>query len=163
TDPFLYSDLAMVKSHLILVPGLLCDDALWADQRRDLQDLAEITIADHGVLNSFEAMAEAILQKAPPRFALAGHSMGGRVAFQVFRRAPERITHLALLDTACTPKKPGRGGDQEAEHRYRLLNIAKDRGMRALGEEWSRQMVHPERLSDSSFMTAILDMIERKT
>src|SRR5690348_8727502 len=93
--------------HLVLVPGLLCDHAAWEYQARELQGLATITIADHGSLDSLSAMAEAILQRAPRSFALAGHSMGGRVAFQILRRAPERITRIALLDTAYTPRSSG--------------------------------------------------------
>lgn len=153
----------MARTHLILVPGLLCDDAVWDHQARNLRDLAEITIANHGSMDSFDAMADAVLKAAPTQFALAGHSMGGRVAFEVFRRAPQRISRLALMDTACTPKKAGSEGDQEAAQRYRLLEIARTEGMRAMGAEWSRQMVHPDRLSDSTLMNAILDMIERKT
>lgn len=153
----------MDKTNVILVPGLLCDDAVWEHQSRELRDLAEITIANHGSLDSFAAMADAILHDAPKHFALAGHSMGGRVAFQVFRRAPERVIGMALLDTACTAKRAGDDGEREAEQRYKLLELARNEGMRAMGTEWSRQMVHPDRLSDSVLMTAILDMIERKT
>ena len=153
----------MSKHHLILVPGLLCDHAVWEHQVRELHDTANITIADHGSLNSFEAMAQAILDRAPERFALAGHSMGGRVAFQIYRRAPERITGIALMDTACTPRAAGAQGELEAQNRYRLLEVARNEGMRSMGEAWARPMVHPDRLSDSHLMNAILDMITRKT
>jgi pimeloyl-ACP methyl ester carboxylesterase len=150
-------------SHLILVPGLVCDDAVWEHQARELQTLATITIADHGTMDSFPAMADAILQRAPERFAIAGHSMGGRVVFQLFRRAPERITGIALLDTAYGPRPDGIEGEQEAQQRYRLLEKARTEGMRAMGMEWVQRMVHPERLSDTLLIDAILDMIARKT
>jgi pimeloyl-ACP methyl ester carboxylesterase len=153
----------MSRPHLILVPGLLCDHAVWEHQSRALQDVAEITIPDHGSRNSFSSMADAILEGAPPRFALAGHSMGGRVAFQIFQKARERITGLALLDTAATPRRAGSEGDAEAEQRYKLLEKAKTDGMRAMGREWLQRMVHPDRLSDTQLIGAILDMIERKT
>jgi pimeloyl-ACP methyl ester carboxylesterase len=153
----------MGKSHLILVPGLMCDEAVWEHQARELRDIADITIADHGYLDSLTAMADAILQRAPQRFALAGHSMGGRVAFQVFRRAPERVTAVALMDTACTPRAAGSAGAEEAEQRHRLLNKARKEGMRAMAAEWAQRMVHPERLSDTTLMNAIFDMIARKT
>ncbi len=153
----------MSKPHLILIPGLMCDEAVWEHQDRALRDIADITIADHGSLDSLTAMADAILKRAPERFALAGHSMGGRVAFQVFRRAPERVTAIALMDTACTPRAAGAAGAEETEQRYRLLNKARKEGMRAMGAEWVQRMVHPERLSDTTLMNAILDMIARKT
>jgi pimeloyl-ACP methyl ester carboxylesterase len=153
----------MTRIHLILVPGLLCDDAVWEHQAVSLQDIADVSIADHKSLNSFPAMAEAILQHAPPRFALAGHSMGGRVAFQIIRQAPERITGLALLDTASTPKRDGVDGEREAAERYALLEIAQKEGMREMGRNWIQRMVHPDRLSDPVLIDAILDMIARKT
>jgi pimeloyl-ACP methyl ester carboxylesterase len=153
----------MSKPHLILVPGLLCDHSAWEHQARDLQDLSDITIVDHGSLDSLHAMAEAILENAPRYFALAGHSMGGRVAFQVFRRAPERITGIALLDTASTSRQAGIQGEQEALERYRLLEKARKDGMRAMGADWVQRMVHPDRLSDAQLMNSILDMVARKT
>jgi pimeloyl-ACP methyl ester carboxylesterase len=149
--------------HVILVPGLMCDEAVWENQRTNLQDIATITIADHGSLDSFDAMAQRILNNAPERFALAGHSMGGRVAFEVVRRSPERVTHLALLDTAYRLRPAGIKGDEEAAERYRLLEKARKEGMRAMGAEWVQRMVHPDRLSDTKLINAILDMIERKT
>jgi pimeloyl-ACP methyl ester carboxylesterase len=153
----------MLPPHLILVPGLLCDNAVWHHQSRELASLSDITIADHGSLDSFSAMATAILDIAPPRFAIAGHSMGGRVLFEVFRQAPKRVAGIALMDTACTPRKDGVDGQQEADQRYRLLKKAQTEGMRAMGIEWARPMVHPDRLSDEELMTSILDMISRKT
>jgi pimeloyl-ACP methyl ester carboxylesterase len=154
---------AMSTPDLILVPGLLCDDAVWEHQTRSLQTIANISIADHKSLNSFQTMADAILQHAPPRFALAGHSMGGRVAFQILRQAPERVTRLALLDTASTPKRDGIEGEREAAERYALLEIAQKEGMREMGRNWVQRMVHPDRLSDPDLIDAILDMIARKT
>jgi pimeloyl-ACP methyl ester carboxylesterase len=153
----------MSKPHLILVPGIICDAAVWEHQARHLRDLAIITIPDHGALDSLPAMAEAILKPAPERFALAGHSMGGRVAFEVFRQAPDRVLSLALLDTAFAPRRTGLEGEEEAAARYRLLEKARKEGMRAMGAEWVQRMVHPDRLSDSGLVNAILEMIERKT
>jgi pimeloyl-ACP methyl ester carboxylesterase len=153
----------MDKSHLILIPGLMCDEAVWEHQALGLRDIADITIADHGSSDSLTAMADAILQRAPERFALAGHSMGGRVAFQVFRHAPERVTAIALMDTACTPRAAGAAGAEEAEQRYRLLKKARQDGMHAMGAEWVQRMVHPERLFDRTLINAILEMIARKT
>src|SRR5262245_62737592 len=97
----------MSNPHLILVPGIMCDAACWDHQARNLRDLVDITIPDYGSLDSLPAMGQAILKLAPERFALAGHSMGGRVAFEVFRQAPQRVNGLALLDTACVPRRAG--------------------------------------------------------
>src|SRR5215470_5848934 len=123
----------MSKPHLILVPGIMCDAAVWEHQARHLRDLAIITIPDHGSLDSLPAMAEAILKRALERFALAGHSMGGRVAFEVFRQAPARVLSLALLDTAFAPRRTELEGEAEAAERYRLLEKARKEGMHAMG------------------------------
>src|SRR6516165_10180564 len=113
---------------LILVPGLMCDEAVWAHPARELEKLTTVTIADHGSLDSLGKMADAILDRAPERFAIAGHSMGGRVAFEVFRRAPERIAAIALMDTAYAPKHDGVAGEREAAGRFALLDIARREG-----------------------------------
>ena len=87
------------KPNLVLVPGLLCTKALWAPQIEALGDIAEVSVGDHTRHDSMEAIARSILAEAPERFALAGLSMGGYIAYEIVRQAPQRVTHLALLDT----------------------------------------------------------------
>jgi pimeloyl-ACP methyl ester carboxylesterase len=89
--------------------------------------------------------------------------MGGRVALEVVARAPERVLRLALLDTGFEGLAPGAAGDREREGRLRLLDLAHAKGMRAMGADWARGMVHPSRLADAPLMDAILDMIARAT
>lgn len=148
---------------LVLVPGLLCDSTVWEQQARALGAFTTIQITDHGKLDSLAKMAEAILERAPARFALAGHSMGGRVAFEVLRRAPERVIAVALMDTAYAPLSPGREGKAEAMGRYALLEVARTRGMRAMASDWVKNMVHPDRLQDAPLIESILTMMERKS
>ena len=95
---------------IVLVPGLVCDATVWEHARVQLAARAEVSIAHHGTLDSLGAMAEKVLREAPPKFAIAGHSMGGRVALEVWRRAPDRVAALALLDTGVTPLATGEGG-----------------------------------------------------
>lgn len=149
--------------HLVLVPGLMCDADVWAHQARALGTSTTIEITDHGMLDSLGKMADAILARAPARFALAGHSMGGRVAFEVLRRQPERVAAVALMDTNYLPRSPEEGGDQEAAGRYALLDVARKQGVRAMAAEWVKGMVHPGRLSDAGLIDAILTMMARKT
>lgn len=148
---------------LFLIPGILCDLRVWPSQRAALAELAHIRIAEHGTRDSLQGMAEAILEQAPPRFALAGHSMGGRVALEVFRIAPERIAGMALMDTGHHPLPLGEPGKREAEGRFTLLAKARTQGMRAMANDWVQGMVHPTRLADSALINGILDMIESKT
>jgi pimeloyl-ACP methyl ester carboxylesterase len=152
-----------VKTSLILVPGLLCDEVVWAHQADSLADLADLRIATNGARDSLVTMAEAIIAQAPSRFALAGHSMGGRVALEVLRRVPDRVTALALLDTGYAPLPGGELGEREVAGRLALVEKARRHGMRAMGWEWLQGMVYPSRLSDAVLVNAILDMIERKT
>jgi pimeloyl-ACP methyl ester carboxylesterase len=153
----------MSKLHLILVPGLMCDAAVWEHQARQLETAATIAIPDHGSIESLGEMAEAILKSAPPRFAIAGHSMGGRVAFEVVRRAPDRLAGMALMDTAYAPRPDGAPGEAEAAQRYALLDIARKEGTRAMARVWVQNMVHPDRLSNTALLNSILDMFSRKT
>ena len=88
---------------LLLLPGLLCDGQLWSDQIEDLECEAACHVADLTRDNSVGAMAARALAETPPRFALAALSMGGYVAFEILRRAPERVTRLALFDTSAAP------------------------------------------------------------
>jgi pimeloyl-ACP methyl ester carboxylesterase len=153
----------VVKTSLVLVPGLLCDEVVWAHQSAALAPLADVHIATNGARDSLVAMAEAIIAQAAPRFAIAGHSMGGRVALEVIRRVPERVIALALLDTGYQPLAAGEPGEREVAGRLALVEKSRRQGMRAMGWEWMQGMVYPSRLSDAVLVNAILDMIERKT
>lgn len=148
---------------LILVPGLMCDRTVWEPQIRDLAGTADCSVPDHGALNALPAMAAAILAQAPPTFALAGHSMGGRVAFEVFRQAPERVERMALLDTNYKPFPAGASGKQERKGRYKLLDIAKSDGVPTMALEWVQGMVHPDRKGDPALIPAIVEMFGRKS
>lgn len=88
-----------MTSDLVLLPGLICDERLWRDVLTGLD--ARSVVADLTQDDSIAGMASRTLAAAPPRFALAGLSMGGYVAFEIMRQAPERVTHLALLDTSA--------------------------------------------------------------
>jgi len=151
------------KPHLVLLPGLVCDAAVWQPQVDALRPLVQCHVVDYGTRNTLRAMAEHVLATAPaPRFALAGHSMGGRVAFEVMRIAPGRVTHLALMDTASHPLPEGEAGAAERAGRMDLLALARKEGMRVMGRRWGVPMVHPDHV-DTPMFEAMLDMIERCT
>jgi len=152
-----------VKKALILVPGLLCDETVWAAQIRALRDVADIQVANHDDLDSLKALAESIIAHGPARFAIAGHSMGGRIAAEVARMAPERLTGFAILDSGHEPLAKGDGGARETAVRHALLGLARRDGMRVMGRKWLQGMVHPARLEDRELVDGILDMIERRT
>jgi pimeloyl-ACP methyl ester carboxylesterase len=103
-----------MTSDLLLLPGLLCDARLWRDVIAGLPVRSHV--ADLTQDDSMPAMAQKALAAAPPRFALAGLSMGGYVALEIMRQAPERVTHLALLDTSAR-------ADDEARRETRRKGI----------------------------------------
>lgn len=138
---------------LVLLPGLLNTRRLFDRQIADTADLAEPIVPELWHHDSISAMAEATLKMAPERFALAGFSMGGYVAFEILRRAPERVERLALMDTQATPDTP------EATARRRGF-IEQTRLGRFHGVQPSLlpQIVHREHLDDQSVIQPILEM-----
>jgi pimeloyl-ACP methyl ester carboxylesterase len=146
---------------LMLLPGLNCDAAVWAPQMAALKDQAHCVAPAWGMRDSLTAMAEQVLAEAPTeRFSVAGHSMGGRVALEVFRQAPQRVERLALLSTGTHPLAAGEAGEKEKAGRMALLQIARSKGMRVMGQQWARGMVHRDRL-DTPLFEDVLDMLER--
>ena len=144
---------------LVLLPGLLCDGTVWSAQAAALSGITDIiAFPDFHGHDSIAGMAEAVLAAAPARFALAGHSMGGRVALEIVRRAPERVGALALLDTGVHPRRPG-----EAEARQALVDLAWNEGMTALARRWLPPMLHPDRVGDAALMERLTAMVCRAT
>ncbi|HHB80448.1 MAG TPA: alpha/beta fold hydrolase [Aliiroseovarius sp.] len=93
---------------LLLIPGLACTGALFSAQIAALKSARAVLVADHAAHDSMGAIAEAILAEAPARFHLAGLSMGGYIALEIMRQAPERVGRLCLMDTSAradTPEK----------------------------------------------------------
>jgi pimeloyl-ACP methyl ester carboxylesterase len=91
---------------IVLVPGLTCTARLYSPQIEALWLLGPVTVADHRRDADIETLAARILSSAPPRFALAGLSFGGYIAFEMMRQAPGRIAKLALLDTSARADTP---------------------------------------------------------
>jgi pimeloyl-ACP methyl ester carboxylesterase len=152
-----------VTDTLVLLPGLVCDAAVWAAQTRALSPRLRCHVPDYGLRDSLAAMAQHVLDTAPSQvFALAGHSMGGRVALEVMRLAPERVERLALLDTGTHPLAEGAVGARERAGRMGLLEIAEGQGMRAMAEQWAKPMVHPARHNTPLF-EAVLAMLARSS
>ena len=149
--------------NLLLLPGLLCDEAAWLPVVPHLQGIALCHSVDYGDADSLPEMAHRVLADAPAQFAIAGHSMGARVALEVFRRAPWRVSRLALLDTGYQALPAGAAGEQERTRRHALVALARAEGMRTMGREWMRPMVHPARLADAPLVEAMLAMVERRT
>ncbi len=128
---------------LVLLPGLLCDARLWREQALALHDVADIQIADLTLDDSVSAMAARVLAAAPQRFALGGLSMGGYVAFEILRQAPERVTRLALFSTSAAPDSP-----QRAEQRRRAMAALSVGRFLGVTQQMMPQLLPPSRLND---------------
>ena len=99
---------------LVLLPGHMCDARMWAPQVAAFSGNRTIHLPDLSGADSMSALAAGILAQAPPRFALAGLSMGGIVAMEVLRQAPDRVERLALLDTNPLPEAEAVKADRRA-------------------------------------------------
>jgi pimeloyl-ACP methyl ester carboxylesterase len=148
---------------IVLLPGLVCDDAVWKHAATSLRANSAVTIARYDALDSLGAMADKVLSETRGDFAVAGHSMGGRVALEIFRRAPARITGLALLDTGVNPLAVGAAGAREAAGRHELLELALTQGMAAMAARWVQGMVWPPRLGETALISGIVEMFARSS
>ena len=146
-----------------MLPGLLCDRAAWQYQLDALGDDADCTSIEWGEEDSLVEMARTALRQAPGRFSLAGHSMGGRVALEVFRLAPQRVARVALFNTGYQARPQGAAGEEEERGRLTLLAVARSEGMRAMATQWLPPMIHPDRRTDAALVNTIIDMFARKT
>lgn len=134
----------MNESHpILLIPGLLGSPRLYAGQVPRLWSLGPVTIADHTRGDSMGAIAQRILDAAPPRFALAGLSMGGYLAFEIMRRSPERVAKLALLDTSARPDTP-----EQSEARRAQIALARQGRLAQVLDAALPRFVHPRRHAD---------------
>jgi len=135
---------------LLLLPGLLCDPALWAHQTENLTDLVDCTVTDMTRDDTMSGMAKRILEQAPDRFALCGLSMGGYCALEIMHQAPERVERLALLDTSARADS----ADQTAR-RKRLIDLTQDDDFDTVLDELLPLFIHPRRLTEGLYFATI--------
>lgn len=146
------------KPVLFLLPGLLCDAAIWRYQIEGLSDRFDVRVPDYRNCDSIAAMADEVLSGAPDRLALAGHSMGGRVALEILHQKKCFVTHVALLDTAAGPAAAA-----EYEKRMAWVRLAQEKGMKALADVWLPFMLHPDRYHDKILVRELEAMVQRFT
>jgi len=138
---------------LILVPGLLCSARLFASQIAALWPFGQIAVADHRRDAEMSAIAARILADAPPRFAIAGLSMGGYIAFAMLRQAPQRIARLALLDTSARPDTA-----EQSAGREKFITMAQAGKLGDVVDTLTPRFLHRNRQNDESLKRVIQDM-----
>jgi pimeloyl-ACP methyl ester carboxylesterase len=128
-----------VRKPLVLIPGLLCDSLMWAPQVDGLADVADIWIAGNTRHDSIAGMARAALQDCPfESFSLAGLSMGGYVAMEMWRQAGARVQRLALIDTTALPDTP-----EATATRHALMDVARSRGLLPVAGALVERLIWP--------------------
>ncbi|MDP1865326.1 MAG: alpha/beta fold hydrolase [Bradyrhizobium sp.] len=138
---------------ILLVPGLACSPRIYAPVVPALWRFGPVTVANHIRDDNMGAIARRILAEAPPRFVLAGHSMGGYIAFEIMRQAPERVAKLALMNTQARPDTPEAG-----ERRRGQIARAKAGEYRAILDELFAGFVYPSRRDDAGLRRLVHDM-----
>ena len=146
------SERIVMPEPIVMIPGLTCTAELYAPQWRSLGAGRQVLVAEHRIDDSMGAVVERMLAAAPARFALCGLSMGGYLAFEVMRRAPERVTRLALLDTSAKPPTP-----ESNALRMEMVALAEGGQFeRVMAMMWQR-LVAPARREDQ----ALRDIVRR--
>jgi pimeloyl-ACP methyl ester carboxylesterase len=138
---------------ILLVPGLVSSPRIFAPVIPALWRYGPVTVANHVRDDNIAVIARRILAEAPPRFALAGHSMGGYIAFEIMRQAPDRVAKLALINTQARPDTP-----EISERRRVQIARAKAGEFHAILDELFPLFVHPSRRDDADLRKLIHDM-----
>lgn len=138
-----------------MIPGLLCDAALYGPQREVFSD-HEIQLPDLTACETIDDMADRVLASAPDRFALVGLSMGGYVALAIMGKAAERVSHLALFDTSAR-------ADDEARRRERrsLIALAGRGQFKGVTRRLLPRLIAHSRLDDEPLTRTVMDMAGR--
>ena len=142
-----------MRESLLFVPGFNCDADLWAPQIAEFSRAFDCCVADHTRFDTMRGIAEGILRDAPERFILCGLSMGGYLAFEIMRLAPERVTKLALLDTQATPET-----DLQRKLRNERIEAGRRDGMEAVSDLIWPTLVHPTRREDAPLRAIVRGM-----
>ncbi len=145
----------MARPTLVLLPGLLNTRRVFTHQIDALSDIADIVVPELWHHDSVGAMADAVLAAAPERFALAGFSMGGYVAFEVLRRAAPKVERLALIDTQAAPDSP-----EATARRHAFLAQTHVGRFHGVQPSLLPQIVHSSHLGNPAITQPILDMAQ---
>jgi pimeloyl-ACP methyl ester carboxylesterase len=145
----------MPPTTLVLLPGLLNTRRVFEQQIEALSDIADCVVPELWRHDTIGAMADAALALAPPTFALAGFSMGGYVAFEILRRATQRVERLALMDTQATPDSA-----ESTKRRRALLEQIKIGRFHGVQRTLLPQLVHSRRINDATISQPIFDMAQ---
>ncbi len=141
---------------LLLLPGLLCNSALWNSQVAALSDQYDLRVADLTQDDTIPEMAARAVAGMPSRFAVAALSMGGYVAFEIARRMPERVAGLCLFDTSARPDTP-----EQARRRRGLIALTRTGRFRGVNPRLLPELLHPDNLGKAAIREVVTGMAHR--
>lgn len=141
---------------LVLVPGYMLDDALWDSLLPHLPPELPLHFASLAEGDSIAAMAQAVLAGCPPQFTLLGFSMGGYVAREIVRLAPQRVQALALVASSSRADSP-----LMAEQRGKAARATPLGPFRGLGRAAIAQSLHPDSAGNEALVAQVRAMGER--
>lgn len=137
---------------IVFVPGLLCTELLYTPQIVAFAD-RPLMIADHRQHDTIPEIAASVLEKAPEKFSLAGLSMGGYIAMEIMRIAPERVSRLALLDTNARADTP-----EQTERREFLIDLTRKKDFKKVPHLLYPGFVHASRELDEELKAIVVEM-----
>lgn len=143
---------------LILIPGVLSDNVVWAHAIEHFSKSMPVFVADQTKHDNFTDMAVDALALTDGPLMVAGHSLGARVMLEMFRQAPERIDRVAFLDARTLGVAEG-----EPAIRQAMIDLGYNEGLKAVADNWLPPMVNPARLDDEELMSALYAMVERQS
>ena len=138
---------------VLLLSGLLCDERLWTTSVEGLP--VSVHIPELTECNTVPGMADAVLGRAPHRFALAGFSLGACVALEIFARVPERLTRLALMSAAVHGLP-----DRVRQHYLQWITTIESGGLREYLKDAFPRYVAPRRAHDQALWEVFSGMGE---
>ncbi len=141
---------------IVFLPGLLCDARLWQAQTAALSGEYDCRVPALDGEDNIPALARHVLAEAPEHFHLVSLSMGGYIAMEIMRQAPERVIRLMLCDTSARPDTP-----EQKERRQTLLTLSRSGKFKGVTPRLLPSLIHVDRLQDSTVTAPILAMAER--
>ncbi|MGV8960250.1 MAG: alpha/beta fold hydrolase [Stenotrophomonas sp.] len=157
TTPLQHAPTAISRIPLLLLPGLLNDATLWRDQIAGLSDIADCHVGDLTGHDSLRAVTQSVLAAAPPRFALAGFSLGGYIAQEILRQAPQRVQRLALLGSSFRADSPERAAQRLAQQ----ATVRMAGSFHGFGDKLMRSYIDASRLQDAALVDTVRAMTTR--
>lgn len=143
-----------MREPLVLIPGLLLTEDFWREQIARLSEVAQCIVpTSHFRMDSFTDMARLILSEAPEKFALCGLSMGGYVAQEIMRQAPQRVTRICLMDTSSRADTP-----EQTERRRALINLGKIGNFKGVTPRLLPLLLHPDNQTNKAIVDRLMDM-----